>query len=57
MPTGAREIAMRILNNLKHSLMTRDEPILLARLARLRAAYPELANESAEHRRWLRHFN
>lgn len=55
--TGAREIAMRILNNLKHSLTTRDEPILLARLARLRAAYPELAAESAERRRWLRHFN
>jgi regulator of sirC expression with transglutaminase-like and TPR domain len=56
-PTGAREIVLRILNNLKHSLITRDEPILLARLARLRAAYPELAAESDEHRRWLRHFN
>lgn len=56
-PTGAREISLRILNNLKHSLTTRDEPILLARLARLRAAYPELAHEREEHRRWLRHFN
>ena len=56
-PTGAREVVLRILNNLKHSLITRDEPILLARLARLREAYPELAAERDEHRRWLRHFN
>jgi regulator of sirC expression with transglutaminase-like and TPR domain len=56
-PTGAHEIVLRILNNLKQSLVTRDEPVLLARLASLRAAFPELAGERDEHRRWLRHFN
>jgi regulator of sirC expression with transglutaminase-like and TPR domain len=56
-PTGSREIVLRILNNLKHSLITRDEPVLLARLATLRAAFPELADERDEHRYWMRHFN
>jgi len=56
-PTGAHEIILRILNNLKHSLATRDEPVLLARLMPLRAAFPELASERGEHRRWMRHFN
>jgi regulator of sirC expression with transglutaminase-like and TPR domain len=56
-PIGAHEIVLRILNNLKQSLVTRDEPVLLARLAPLRAAFPELAGERDEHRRWLRHFN
>ncbi len=55
--TPAREIVLRILNNLKHSLVSRDEPIRLARLAPLRAAFPELAAENDEHRQWLRHFN
>jgi regulator of sirC expression with transglutaminase-like and TPR domain len=56
-PTGARDIVLRILNNLKQSLVNRDEPVLLARLAPLRAAFPELADEHHEHRRWMRHFN
>ncbi|MGZ4700822.1 MAG: transglutaminase family protein [Ilumatobacteraceae bacterium] len=56
-PTGTREIVLRILNNLKQSLVSRDQPILLARLAPLRAAFPELAAESREHRQWMRHFN
>ncbi|MDP9463863.1 MAG: transglutaminase-like domain-containing protein [Actinomycetota bacterium] len=56
-PTGAREIVLRILNNLKQSLVNRNEPVLLARLAPLRAAFPELADERGEHRRWMRHFN
>ncbi len=56
-PTGAHEIMLRMLNNLKHSLVTRDEPVLLARLVPLRAAFPELASERGEHRRWMRHFN
>lgn len=56
-PNGAREIVLRILNNLKHSLVIRDEPVLLARLAPLRAAFPELADERGEHRQWMRHFN
>ena len=56
-PAGAREIVLRILNNLKQSLVARDQPILLARLASLRVAFPELAGEGAEHRQWMRHFN
>jgi regulator of sirC expression with transglutaminase-like and TPR domain len=55
--TNAHDIVLRILNNLKQSLVTRDEPVLLARLAPLRAAFPELSDERDEHRRWLRHFN
>lgn len=55
--TGARDIVLRILNNLKHSLVSRDEPILLARLVPLRAAFPELVDEADEHREWMRHFN
>jgi regulator of sirC expression with transglutaminase-like and TPR domain len=55
--TGAHDIVLRILNNLKQSLVTRDEPVLLARLAPLRAAFPELSDERDEHRQWLRHFN
>lgn len=56
-PTAARDIVVRILNNLKHSLVSRDETVLLARLAPLRAAFPELGDEHEEHRQWLRHFN
>ena len=56
-PTGAHEIVFRILNNLKHSLLSRDEQVLLARLAPLRAAFPELTEERGEHRQWMRHFN
>ena len=56
-PAAARDIVLRILNNLKQSLVTRHEPVLLARLAGLRAAFPELSEERHEHRRWMRHFN
>jgi regulator of sirC expression with transglutaminase-like and TPR domain len=56
-PVGAREIVLRILNNLKHSLVNRNEPVLLARLAALRTAFPELEDERGEHRQWMRHFN
>jgi regulator of sirC expression with transglutaminase-like and TPR domain len=56
-PTSAHEIVMRILNNLKHSLVARDQQVLLARLVPLRAAFVEFASERAEHRRWMRHFN
>jgi regulator of sirC expression with transglutaminase-like and TPR domain len=55
--TPVREIVLRMLNNLKHSLVGREEPILLARLAPLRAAFPELAAEDDERRQWMRHFN
>jgi regulator of sirC expression with transglutaminase-like and TPR domain len=56
-PTEARDIVLRILNNLKHSLVSRDDAVRLARLAPLRAAFPELGAERGEHRQWMRHFN
>ncbi len=56
-PTPARQIVLRILNNLKHSLVPRDERLMLARLVPLRTAFAELANERSEHRQWMRHFN
>ncbi|MEA3185515.1 MAG: hypothetical protein QOC57_1373 [Ilumatobacteraceae bacterium] len=55
--TASRDIVLRILNNLKYSLVSRDEPVLLARLAMLRAAFPELDGEAGERRTWMRHFN
>jgi regulator of sirC expression with transglutaminase-like and TPR domain len=56
-PASAHEIMLRILNNLKQSLVDRDQPVLLARIVPLRAAFAELASERGEHRRWMRHFN
>ena len=56
-PVSSRAIVLRILNNVKHSLQGGEEPTLLARLAQLRAAFPELAGERNEHRQWMRHFN
>lgn len=56
-PTPARDIVMRILNNLKHSLVGRNDTVMLARLAPLRAAFPELEHERDEYRDWMRHFN
>lgn len=56
-PTHTRSILLRMLNNLKNTLVAMDEPLPLQVLARLRGAFPELAQERAEHARWLRHWN
>ncbi|HQZ34162.1 MAG TPA: transglutaminase-like domain-containing protein [Ilumatobacteraceae bacterium] len=56
-PTHTRSILLRVLNNLKNILVAMDEPGPLSVLATLRGAYPELAQERAEHARWLRHWN
>ena len=56
-PTHTRSILLRMLNNLKNSLVAMDEPQPLEVLARLRGAFPELARERAEHARWMRHWN
>ncbi len=56
-PTHTRSILLRMLNNLKNILVAMDEPGPLSVLATLRGAYPELAQERAEHARWLRHWN
>ena len=52
-----RSILLRMLNNLKSILVAMDEPGPLSVLAKLRSAFPELAQERAEHARWLRHWN
>ena len=56
-PTHPRSILLRMLNNLKNTLVAMDEPTQLKVLAKLRGAFPELAQERAEHARWLRHWN
>ena len=53
----AHDILIRMLNNLRHSLIERDQSVLLARMVPLRAAFAELADERDEHRVWMRHFN
>lgn len=56
-PTHTRSILLRMLNNLKNILVAMDEPGPLSVLATMRSAFPELAQERAEHARWLRHWN
>lgn len=56
-PAHTRSILLRILNNLKQTLVAMDDPQPLRVLAQLRSAFPELANEAHEHARWLRHWN
>jgi len=56
-PTHTRSILLRMLNNLKNTLVAMDEPVPLQQLAKLRGSFPELAHERAEHARWLRHWN
>ena len=56
-PVGTRHILLRMLNNLRNTFVSMDDPRPLAVLARLRGAFPELAHEKAEYARWLRHWN
>ena len=56
-PTHTRSILLRMLNNLKNTMVAIDEPLQLQVLAKLRNAFPELASERGEHARWLRHWN
>ena len=56
-PVSAHDIMLRMLNNLRHSLIERDQSVLLARLVPLRASFDELADERGQHRQWMRHFN
>ena len=47
----SRDIVLRMLNNLKHSLLARDEPVLLARLSlAARARSPSCADEARRAR-------
>lgn len=56
-PAHSRSILLRMLNNLKQTLVAMDDPVPLRVLARLRGAFPELAGEEKEHARWVRHWN
>jgi len=56
-PTHTRSILLRMLNNLKNTMVALDEPRELRVLAKLRSAFPELAHERGEYDRWLRHWN
>jgi regulator of sirC expression with transglutaminase-like and TPR domain len=56
-PATTRSILLRMLNNLKGTFVSMDDPVPLQVLARLRGAFPELAGERTEHARWLRHWN
>ncbi|MEY4373430.1 MAG: hypothetical protein RL219_2199 [Actinomycetota bacterium] len=56
-PVPDRAIVLRMLNNLKQTFVAMDEPGPLRTLSMLRGAFPELAHEDAEYRRWLRHLN
>jgi regulator of sirC expression with transglutaminase-like and TPR domain len=56
-PTHTRSILLRMLNNLKNTMVALDEPRQLQVLAKLRAAFPELAGEHGEYANWLRHWN
>jgi hypothetical protein len=55
--TSPRLIALRMLNNLRNTLVAGSDPLALAGLARLRGSFPELAHEEREHSRWMRHWN
>lgn len=55
--TSPRLIALRMLNNLRNTLVAGSDPLALAGLVRLRSAFPELAHEEREHIRWMRHWN
>lgn len=56
-PVHPRSVALRMLNNLKNTLVALDDPDALRVLATMRGAFPELQAERAEHARWLRHWN
>lgn len=56
-PAHPRSILLRMLNNLKATLVAMDDPAPLRVLSRLRGAFPELASETKEHARWVRHWN
>jgi regulator of sirC expression with transglutaminase-like and TPR domain len=56
-PTHTRSILLRMLNNLKNTMVALDDPRQLQVLAKLRSAFSELAGEHGEYANWLRHWN
>lgn len=56
-PVDDRTILIRMLNNLRALYSRGQDPRALYALAVMRGGFVELAHESAEHARWVRHFN
>jgi regulator of sirC expression with transglutaminase-like and TPR domain len=57
LPTPPRSIVLRILNNLRNTMLQRNDEHGLGVLADLRGAFPELAGERPEHAHWKRIWN
>lgn len=56
-PVTPRSLVVRVLNNLKNTFVSLDDPVALRALATMRGAFPELQSERAEHAHWLRYWN
>lgn len=56
-PVSERVILIRMLNNLRALFGGGGEPRALYALAVMRGGFAELAHESAQHARWVRHYN
>jgi regulator of sirC expression with transglutaminase-like and TPR domain len=56
-PVSDRTILIRILNNLRALYSRGQDPRALYALSVMRGSFAELAHESAEHARWVRHYN
>lgn len=56
-PVTGRHILLRMLNNLRGIYLTVGDQHQLEVLVRLRRCFVELEGESAEHARWMRHWN
>jgi regulator of sirC expression with transglutaminase-like and TPR domain len=56
-PVAERVILIRMLNNLRALYSRGQNPRALYALAVMRGAFVELAHESPEHARWVRHYN
>lgn len=55
-PVDDRSVVLRMLNNLTQVFVETPDR-RLASMVRLRAAFPELESEEANHREWMRHWN
>ena len=56
-PVSERTILIRMLNNLRVVYAKRGDAKAMYALAVMRGGFSELAHETAEHARWVRHWN
>jgi len=56
-PVDHRTILVRMLNNLRALYVRNGDTKAMYALAVMRGAFAELAHESADHARWVRHWN